>query len=110
VTIKQDQQFLYLTTKGWKTGREHRIEIWFVSYADKYYIVSERKQKAHWVQNIMHNSRVMFTVNSKSFEGSARIVDKNMDSKLVEELSSLVHTKYGWSDGLIVELTEQADR
>jgi deazaflavin-dependent oxidoreductase (nitroreductase family) len=105
VTIKQEQQFLYLTTKGWKTRREHRIEIWFVSYTDKYYIMSERREKAHWVQNIIHNSRVTFTVNYKSFEGKARIVDKNADSKLVEEVSNLVHTKYGWSDGLIVELT-----
>ena len=65
---EQDQQFLYLTTKGWKSGRHHKIEIWFVSYAGKYYVVSERKEKAHWVQNIMHNPKVVFTVNSKSFE------------------------------------------
>ena len=68
---EQDQQFLYLTTKGWKTGRQQRIEIWFVSYADKYYIVSERKANAHWVQNITHDPRVVFTVNSNSFEGAA---------------------------------------
>jgi deazaflavin-dependent oxidoreductase (nitroreductase family) len=102
---EQEQQFLYLTTKGWKTGREHRIEIWFVSYADKYYIISERKEKAHWVQNIMHNSRIKFTLKSRSFEGNARIVDKNTDSKLAEEISNLMHTKYGWSDGLIVEVS-----
>jgi hypothetical protein len=45
VSNEQEQQFLYLTTKGWKTGRQHRIEIWFVSSADKYYIVSEHKEK-----------------------------------------------------------------
>jgi len=78
MNIKQDQQFLYLTTKGWKTATEHRIEIWFVSYGDKYYIMSERREKAHWVQNIIHNSRVSFTVNYKSFEGKARIVDKTL--------------------------------
>ena len=100
-----NQQFLYLTTKGWKTGRQHRIEIWFVLYAGKYYVISERKEKAHWVQNIIHNPTVLFTVNSKSFEGNARVVDKNTDSRLVEEVSNLTHTKYGWSDGLIVELT-----
>jgi hypothetical protein len=94
-----------LTTKGLKTGIEHRIEIWFVSYADKYYVVSERKEMAHWVQNIIQNSRVMFNVNSKSFEGTARIVDKNTDSKIDGAVSDLMNTKYGWSDGLIVELT-----
>jgi hypothetical protein len=102
---EQEQQFLYLTTKGWKTGRQHRIEIWFVYNADKYYIISERKEKAHWVQNTMHNPRILFTVDSNSFEGTARTVDKSTDSKLAEEVSSLMHRKYGWSDGLIVELT-----
>jgi F420H(2)-dependent quinone reductase len=105
VTIKQEQQFLYLTTKGWKTGREHRIEIWFVAYADKYYIMSERKERAHWVQNIIHNSRVTFTVNSKSLEGEARIVDKTTDASQAKEVSTLMHMKYGWSYGLIVELS-----
>src|ERR671930_2548860 len=97
---EQGQQFLSLTTKGWKTGRQHRIEIWFVPYAGKYYVISERKEKAHWVQNIIHNPTVLFTVNSKSFEGTARIVDKYSEATLVEGVSSLMHTKYGWSDGL----------
>ena len=52
----------------------------------------------------MHNPRVLFNVKSKSFEGTARIVDKYTDSKLAEEVSNLMHTNYGWSDGLIVEL------
>jgi deazaflavin-dependent oxidoreductase (nitroreductase family) len=103
VNNKQEQQFMYLTTKGRKTGRQHRIEIWFASYADKYYVISERKEKAHWVQNIMNNKTVMFTVNSKSFKGAARIVDKH--TELAEEISNLMYKKYGWNDGLIVELT-----
>jgi hypothetical protein len=80
-----NQQFLYLTTKGWKTGRQHRIEIWFASYAGKYYVISERKEKAHWVQNIIHNPTVMFTANSKSFEGTARTVDRFRGNSLSYE-------------------------
>ena len=105
MTNEQEQQFLYFSTKGWKTRRDHRIEIWFVSYAGKYYVISERKENAHWVQNIIHDQRILFTVKSKSFEGTARIVDKHTESKLAEEVSNLMYTKYGWSDGLIVELT-----
>lgn len=30
------EQFLYLDIGGWKTGRRHRIEIWFVEYGGKY--------------------------------------------------------------------------
>jgi deazaflavin-dependent oxidoreductase (nitroreductase family) len=110
VSNEQEHQFLYLTTKGWKTGIQHRIEIWFVSYSGKYYVISEHKEKAHWVQNIMHNPRVMLIVNSRSFEGIARIVDKLIEHKLAEEVSSLMHTKYRWSDGLIVELTPHKEQ
>jgi hypothetical protein len=94
-----NQQFLYLTSKGWKTGRQHEIEIWFVSYTGKYYVISERKEKAHWVQNIIHNPTVMFTVNSKPFEGAARIVDKHGEPKLAEEVSSLMQTCLGYLVG-----------
>ena len=46
----------------------------------------------------MHNPRVLFNVKSKSFEGTARIVDKYTDSKLAEEVSSLMYTNM---DGVI---------
>ena len=61
-----------MTTIGWKTGKQHRIEIWFVeNNNDRYYIMSELYNHAHWVQNIMHNPRVSFTVNDKIFMGTA---------------------------------------
>jgi hypothetical protein len=47
----------------------------------------------------------VFTVNSKSFEGTARVVDKLAEHKLAKQISSLMYTKYGWGGGLIVELT-----
>ena len=53
----------------------------------------------------MHNPGVIFTVSSKSFQGIARIIDKDSESKLAGKVSSLMNTKYAWSDGLIVELT-----
>jgi hypothetical protein len=62
--------------------------------------VSERKEKAHWVQNIIHHPKIMFTVNSKSFEGIARAVDKLAEHKLTKHISSLMDAKYGWSNGL----------
>ena len=52
----------------------------------------------------------MFTVNSKSFEGTARTVDKHAEHKLVGEIANLMNTKYGWSDGLVVELTPQKEQ
>lgn len=98
-------QFLYLTTKGWKTGRQHRIEIWYVDYDDKYYIMSEHLKRAHWVQNIIHNPSVLFTVNQKTFEGTARLVDQEKDAKLASQIANLMGAKYKWDRGLIVEIT-----
>jgi deazaflavin-dependent oxidoreductase (nitroreductase family) len=98
-------QFLYLSTLGWKSGKRHRIEIWFVEHGVKYYVVSERKKQAHWVRNLMHNSSVSFTVSEKSFDGSARVVPHDTEKDLASTVSELMKTKYGWGDGLIVELT-----
>jgi deazaflavin-dependent oxidoreductase (nitroreductase family) len=98
-------QFLYLTTTGWKTGNQHRIEIWFVEYNDRYYIFSEQREGAHWVQNIKQNPNVSFRVNENVFKGTARMVDQGKESRLALEVSRLMNTKYKWSQGLIVELT-----
>lgn len=102
---EQQPEFLYLTTIGWKSGKQHRIEIWFVNYNDKYYyVMSERGKHAHWVQNVMHNPRISFAVNYDTWEGTARIVDQEEEPKLAAEVSNLMSTKYGWNEGLIVEL------
>ena len=106
--MNQLPQFLYLTTIGWKTGKQHRIEIWFVEYNKRYYLISERQRQAHWVQNIVHNPKVLFTVGHDTFEGIARIVDPDKESNsAVAEVLKLMDTKYGWDDGLIVELIPQ---
>jgi deazaflavin-dependent oxidoreductase (nitroreductase family) len=102
--VNQLPQFLYLTTIGWKTGKQHRIEIWFVEHKQLYYIISELHKHAHWVQNIMHNPRVPFTINDKIFTGAARIVEKDNEPELAAEVFNLMSTKYGWNEGLIVEL------
>ena len=98
-------QFLYLTAKGRKTTREHTIEIWVTENNKKYYVLSEHKKDSDWVQNIISDPNVSFKVNNKTYKGYARIVDKSKESTLANAVSDLMLTKYGWNDGLIVELT-----
>jgi len=102
-------QFLYLATKGRKTTRHHTIEIWFVEYNKRYYILSERKKDSDWVQNIIVDSNVSFNVNNKTYKGYARIVDKSKESTLANAVSDLMFSKYGWNDGLIIELIPTDD-
>ncbi|HEY9490993.1 MAG TPA: nitroreductase/quinone reductase family protein [Nitrososphaeraceae archaeon] len=104
MSTKSEPQFLYLYTLGWKTGRQHKIEIWFVEYDGRHYIISERKNNAHWVRNILHNSKVSYSVNNTTLKGVARIVNREKESELAAEVSKLMNTKYGWSNGVIVEL------
>jgi deazaflavin-dependent oxidoreductase (nitroreductase family) len=103
-TSRSQSQFLYLTTKGWKTGKLHRIEIWFVEQDKKFYILSERKKKAHWVRNILHDPRISFQVNNQAFNGYGRVIEGAAETDLIHKVSQLMDEKYGWSNGLIMEL------
>jgi len=99
----QEAQFLYLTTKGRNTRKMREIEIWFVEYDGNYYIVSELGEGSNWVQNIKHDTSISFRVGDKVFKGTARIMaDKKPE--LSSRVSKLMDKKYGWSNGLIVEL------
>lgn len=66
--------------------------------------MSELQKKADWVQNIIRNPRVSFTINDTIFKGTARIVEQDKEPQLTAEVSKLMSTKYGWNGGLIVEL------
>lgn len=68
MAAKAEPQFLYLSTSGWKTGKKHKIEIWFVEHDGRYYIISEHENNAHWVQNILHNPKVFFSIDKAFFQ------------------------------------------
>src|SRR6266849_4829153 len=53
----EEPQYLYLTTRGRKTGRPREIEIWFTRRGRCFYLVSERRLRAHWVQNLLEEPR-----------------------------------------------------
>lgn len=97
--------YLYLTTTGWRSGSPHMIEIWFVAHGGRYYLVSEKREGSHWVQNIRRTPAVTFHVGDKTFAGSGRIVDPAQEPELAAAVRALMDAKYEWSDGLIVELT-----
>jgi hypothetical protein len=98
-------QFLYLTTKGWKTGKLHKIEIWFVKRDKKYYVLSEHRKGAHWVQNILCDSKISFQVNNQILNGYGRVIeDAATEKDLILRVSELMDKRYGWRGGLIVEL------
>ena len=98
-------KFLYLTTTGRTTGQPREIEIWFVESDGKFYILAEHFHKAQWVKNILRNPRVRVRIEGRNFEATARVLDEKKDSALWKLAQDLEREKYGWGDGLPVEIT-----
>jgi deazaflavin-dependent oxidoreductase (nitroreductase family) len=98
-------EFLYLTTTGRKTGRPREIEIWFTERGGRYYVISEHLDEAHWVQNLRAHPGVRVRVGEDRFEARARVVDAGAERDLASAVQELSEKKYGWGDGLVVELS-----
>jgi deazaflavin-dependent oxidoreductase (nitroreductase family) len=97
-------QFLYLTTTGRTSGLPREIEIWFVEAEGKYYILAEFTH-SHWVQNIAKDPRVRVRVDDLKFEATARALDPEHDAAAWKMAQRLEREKYGWGEGLPVEIT-----
>jgi deazaflavin-dependent oxidoreductase (nitroreductase family) len=105
VTARHEPPYLYLTTTGRRTGLPREIEIWFTERGGRYYVISGGRERARWVKNLLAEPRVSFRVASAAFTGRARVVDAQSEPALHAAVSALSRAKYGWGDGLIVELT-----
>lgn len=97
-------QFIYVTTTGRKTGLPREIEIWFVEIAGRFYILAEHFHKAQWVMNVTQNPRVRVRLGDSRFEATARVLDQERDGELWQTAQQLCREKYGWGDGLPVEI------
>jgi deazaflavin-dependent oxidoreductase (nitroreductase family) len=100
-----DVQFLYLTTTGRTTGLPREIEIWFVTAGGRYYLLAEHHRGAHWVRNIECDPRVKIRVDGRESTATARVLDEAADSESWKLAQELARRKYGWGDGLPVEVT-----
>ena len=102
---QSEPAFLYLTTTGRNSGQPREIEIWFAGHGERYYLIAEHREQANWVRNILHDPRVLFRVRDDVSAGTGRVVDAERETELWAKVRALFDKKYGWSDGLIVELS-----
>jgi deazaflavin-dependent oxidoreductase (nitroreductase family) len=99
--------FLYLTTTGRRTGQPREIEIWFTERGGNYYVIAEHREEAHWVQNLQAQPHVQVQLGEQRFGAMARVVNDEQEPELSSAVKALSDTKYGWSDGLVVEITPE---
>ena len=100
-----DKQVLKLTTVGRRTGLPREIEIWFVVWCERLYLFAETREAAGWVKNIRRNRKVTVHIGECRIDAAARVLDRHTDRKLWDQVAAIANRKYGWGDGLPVEVT-----
>lgn len=104
-----ESAYLYLTTTGRRSGLPREIEIWFTRRDGRYYVIAEYST-SHWVRNVAANAQVAVRLGDKRFAASARIVDPDAEPALHGAVQQLSREKYGWGEGVMVELKPQDGR
>jgi deazaflavin-dependent oxidoreductase (nitroreductase family) len=99
-----DARMLYLTTTGRRSGQPRTSEIWFTCYQGRLYLNAERAYKAHWVINVIQKPRVYVRIKNQKFAGQARVLERQQDGDLWQVVAELSRQKYGWGEGLPVEI------
>jgi len=97
------EQYLYLTTRGRRSGLPREIEIWFTHRDGRFYLIAEYPT-SHWLQNLQAHAETRVRVAGKKFTAPARIVSAETEPELHRAIADLSIKKYGWGEGTIVEL------
>jgi deazaflavin-dependent oxidoreductase (nitroreductase family) len=83
--------YCYLTTTGRRTGRPHRIEIWYATDSNRLYLLSGGGLGSDWVQNLLADPAVVVEVGEDKVHAEARVL---ADGDEAERARSLVFNKY----------------
>jgi deazaflavin-dependent oxidoreductase (nitroreductase family) len=97
------EQYLYLTTRGRKSSLPREIEIWFTGRDGRFFLIAEYPT-SQWVQNLRAHPEAQVRVAGGSFTVRARFVSPETEPELHATVAGLSREKYGWGEGLIVEL------
>ena len=91
------EPFAYLTTVGRRTGRPHRIEIWF-AVDDAVYLLAGGRERADWVRNLQRTPAVTVELGTETFAGVARVLQPGTAEDL--RARELLVAKYRQGDNL----------
>jgi deazaflavin-dependent oxidoreductase (nitroreductase family) len=72
------QKLIHLTTRGRKTGKPHKVELWFALNNGKVYL-SHEGEETDWMMNIRKDERVLFEIGGKEFHGKAHYLEDSAD-------------------------------
>ncbi|MFN8412210.1 MAG: nitroreductase family deazaflavin-dependent oxidoreductase [Anaerolineales bacterium] len=91
------EDYCYLTTKGWKTGNPHEIEIWFGVSRNSIYLLSGGGDQSHWVKNLLADPHVTVRIKKQTFTGLARLVKEEKEELMARHM--LTGKYQNWKEG-----------
>lgn len=83
--------YCYLTTTGRRSGRPHRIEIWYAVQGGTLYLLAGAGRASDWVQNLRAEPHVTVELDGVAWHGTARVVEPGDEAARAR---ALVHGKY----------------
>lgn len=104
MSLPEEPQFLYLTTVGRRSGLPREIEIWFTRREGRYYVIAEHGERAQWIRNLRENPDVKLRLGNAASPARARVIDPAEEPELNATVQERSRQKYGWGEGLVVEL------
>ena len=93
-----DEPFAYLTTIGRRTGRPHRIEIWFAVEDGRVFMLAGGRERADWVRNLKADPRIRIELGDDIYAGIARVLDPGLSED--QRARELLVAKYRKGDDL----------
>ncbi len=86
--------YCYLTTTGRRTGRPHRIEIWYAADGNTLYLLAGGGRSSDWVRNVCADPTILAEVDGIPLTARGRVLDGSDDRDEAERARSLVYAKY----------------
>jgi deazaflavin-dependent oxidoreductase (nitroreductase family) len=93
-----NEPYAYLTTIGRRSGRPHRIEIWFGVQDGRLYLLSGGRERSGWVRNLQANAQVTVEVGDETHAGVARVLQPGTAED--QQARELLVAKYREGDNL----------
>ena len=81
-----DLDYCYLTTTGRRSGRPHRIEIWFALGEEAVYVLSGGGDRSDWVRNLTVSPNVVLELGDERRSTTARVVTDPDEDALARRL------------------------
>jgi len=104
ITSHRDDECCMFTTTGRRSGRPHRIEIWFGVLDDTVYLICGNGPSAHWFQNALANPGVTIEFDDQLVHGLASALD---DAGTRRRVGDLMGAKYPWDGDPSIGLSRE---